>query len=113
MILGTWDRLRVDQVVANLLDNAIRFSASRPIEIIAGVDESNARIEIRDHGVGIPADRLEQIFDAFATTSEPNRRHFGLGLWIVRMILGSMRGKISVSSKVGEGTSFIVQLPRE
>jgi signal transduction histidine kinase len=109
---GNWDRMRLDQVIANLLANAAKHSSGNPIEVIVSADEAVARVEVRDYGVGIPPDKLETIFEPFETTALPNHGHFGLGLWVVSLIVRSMAGKVSVSSTEGEGSSFVVELPR-
>ena len=111
-ILGNWDWMRIDQIVANLVTNAVRYSRGLPIDVITGADDAYARIEVRDRGIGVPADRIGRIFEPFETTAGANVGHFGLGLWIVKLILNAMGGTISVSSKAGEGSSFIVELPR-
>jgi signal transduction histidine kinase len=109
---GNWDRMRLDQVIANLLANAAKHSNGNPIDVIVSADEAVARVEVRDCGVGIPADRLETIFESFETTALPNHGHFGMGLWVVSLIIRSMGGKVSVSSVEGQGSSFVVELPR-
>lgn len=112
-ILGNWDWMRIDQIVANVVANAVQYSRGLPIDVIADADESWARIEVRDRGVGIAPGRVERIFDPFETTARSNAGHFGLGLWIVKLILDAMGGRISVASKLGEGSSFVVELPRK
>jgi signal transduction histidine kinase len=112
-ILGNWDWMRIDQIVANLVANAVQYSRGLPIAVIADADESWARIEVRDRGVGIAPDRVERIFEPFETTAGANAGHFGLGLWIVKLILDAMGGRISVTSKLGEGSSFVIELPRK
>ena len=110
-MFGLWDRMRVEQVISNLLDNAIRFCNGQPIEIYCNADCATVYVEVRDHGAGIPATELERIFRPFQSAHIPSRCHPGLGLWIVRQALSSMGGSITVSSKVGEGSTFRVELP--
>jgi signal transduction histidine kinase len=112
-ILGNWDWMRIDQIVANLVANAVQYSRGLPIDVIAVAHDAYARIEVRDRGVGIAPDRMERIFEPFETTAGANVDHFGLGLWIVKLILNAMGGRISASSKVGQGSSFVVELPRK
>jgi len=109
---GNWDRMRLDQVIANLLANAAKHSDGKPIDVIVTGDELAARIEVRDRGVGIAADRLDSIFEPFETTGLQSDGNFGLGLWIVNLITRSMGGSVSVSSVEGEGSCFTVDLPR-
>jgi PAS domain S-box-containing protein len=113
-IVGEYDRLRLDQVLSNLLGNAIKFGPGRPIEIgLVSAPSGAARLVVRDHGIGISEEDQRRIFERFerAVTS----RHyggFGLGLWIVRQIVEAMGGTVSVASVPGEGATFTVDVPR-
>jgi signal transduction histidine kinase len=109
---GSWDRLRVEQVFRNLLSNAIRFGAGRPIEIVVDADHDFARVAVRDHGIGIAPDQQAKIFERFERGVERRSGGFGIGLWIVRNICVAMGGEVSVESTVGEGACFTVMLPR-
>jgi signal transduction histidine kinase len=109
---GVWDRLRVEQVCRNLLSNAIRFGAGRPIEIAVDADHDFATLEVRDHGIGIAADQQSKIFERFEQGVETRSGGFGIGLWIVRNICVAMGGTVSVESAVGDGACFTVLLPR-
>jgi signal transduction histidine kinase len=110
---GRWDRLRLDQIVTNLLSNAIKYGDGRPIEIALEGDERTARLVVRDHGIGIaPADQA-RIFQRFErAVSERHYGGFGLGLWITRQVVEAMGGSIQVVSRLGEGATFTVELPR-
>jgi PAS domain S-box-containing protein len=112
MATGSWDRLRVEQVVRNLLSNAIRFGAGRPIEVAVDADHDFASVAIRDHGIGIAADQQAKIFERFERGAERRSGGFGVGLWIVRNICAAMGGAVSVDSTLGEGACFTVMLPR-
>jgi signal transduction histidine kinase len=109
---GAWDRLRVEQVCRNLLSNAIRFGAGRPIEVAVDADHDFARVAVRDHGVGIAADHQSKIFERFERGVEQRTGGFGIGLWIVKNICVAMGGTVSVDSSLGEGACFTVMLPR-
>ena len=109
---GSWDRLRVEQVFRNLLSNAIRFGAGRPIDIAVDADHDFASVSIRDHGVGIAPDQQSKIFERFERGVEQRSGGFGIGLWIVRNICAAMGGVVSVESTLGEGACFTVMLPR-
>ena len=109
---GSWDRLRVEQVVRNLLSNAIRFGAGRPIEVAVDADHDFATVTIRDHGIGIAPDQQSKIFERFERGAEQRSGGFGIGLWIVRNICVAMGGAVSVDSTLGEGACFTVMLPR-
>jgi PAS domain S-box-containing protein len=109
---GVWDRLRVEQVCRNLLSNAIRFGAGRPIEVAVDADQDFASVAIRDHGVGIAPEQQSKIFERFERGVEQRSGGFGIGLWIVRNICVAMGGTVSVESILGEGACFTVMLPR-
>jgi signal transduction histidine kinase len=109
---GSWDRLRVEQVFRNLLSNAIRFGAGRPIEVAVDADHDFATVAIRDHGIGIAPDQQSKIFERFERGVEQRSGGFGIGLWIVRNICAAMGGAVSVESTLGEGACFTVMLPR-
>ncbi len=113
-VVGTWDRLRLDQVVTNLLSNAIKFGAGKPVELRLTADERRAVLTVRDHGIGIARDIQQRIFHPFARGV--SIRHYGglgLGLHIVRTIVDGLRGKVSVESEPGAGSLFRVELPRQ
>jgi len=109
---GSWDRLRVEQVFRNLLSNAIRFGAGRPIEIAVDADDDFARIAVRDHGIGVAPDQQAKIFERFEQGTKQRSGGFGIGLWIVRNICAAMGGAVSVESSIGDGACFTVMLPR-
>jgi PAS domain S-box-containing protein len=112
-IVGWWDRLRVDQICRNLLSNAIRFGAGRPIHVTVEADDADATLIVRDYGVGIPAHKQDVIFERFERGPENSRSGgFGIGLWVVRNLCAAMGGSVSVKSAVGFGSTFAVSLPR-
>jgi GAF domain-containing protein len=109
---------RLGQVFDNLLGNAIKFSpAGKTITVRAGRDGDFARVDVEDQGIGIPADKLDQIFDRFYQVDGSTTRRYagtGLGLAIVKSIVESHGGQIIVESAVGAGStfSFILPVPR-
>jgi signal transduction histidine kinase len=112
-IVGRWDRSRVDQIVTNLIANAIKFGAGKPIEVVLGEDVGMAWLSVRDHGIGIDPARQEWIFERFERAV--SNRHYGglgLGLYISRRIAEAHGGSIRVQSAPGAGATFIVELPR-
>jgi signal transduction histidine kinase len=109
---GVWDRLRVEQICRNLLSNAMRFGAGRPLEITVDADPDEATLSIRDHGIGISPEQQSKIFERFEQGGERRSGGFGVGLWIVRNICVAMGGAVSVQSSTGEGACFTVRLPR-
>lgn len=111
-VVGLWDPTRLGQVIENLLSNALKFGRGAPIEIRGEVRRGVARLAISDHGVGIPSERIPFIFDRFERAVSPE--HFGglgLGLYIVRELVGALGGRVEVESVEGEGATFTVELP--
>jgi PAS domain S-box-containing protein len=113
-IVGRWDRLRLDQVISNLLSNAMKYGGDRKLIRIAVADEDETvRLAITDHGLGISPEDQERIFERFERLISV--RHFGgfgLGLWIVRQIAEAHGGGVRVQSTPGEGSTFTVDVPR-
>jgi len=113
-VIGRWDRLRLEQVVTNLLSNALKYGASHPVELSVLQDGSTARLIVKDHGIGIAPESQARIFQRFErAVSERHYGGFGLGLWIVRQIVESLGGEIGVESFPGQGATFTVSLPLE
>jgi signal transduction histidine kinase len=111
-VVGRWDRLRLDQVITNLLANAIKYGARQPIDLRVERLAEGARLTVIDRGIGIaPADQ-GRIFERFErAVSDRHYGGLGLGLWISREIVEALRGSISVESAVGAGSTFVVTLP--
>ncbi len=109
------DREALSQAFNNLLDNAFKFSSSDgEVEVRIKKDRENAVIEVADKGIGIPQDELDKIFDKFYQGSNAIRQSAkgtGLGLTLVKHIAEAHGGKVSVRSKVGEGSTFSLTLP--
>lgn len=109
---GRWDRLRLEQVVANLLGNALKYGERKPVSIRLSLDGSRVGIQVADQGVGIAPRDQERIFDRFErAVSSNNYAGLGLGLWITRQIIEAMGGSIRVESALGAGATFTVDLP--
>lgn len=111
-VIGTWDRLRLDQVVTNLVSNAIKYAPGSTIELSLREVDQQAELVVKDGGPGIPEQDQRRIFEQFVQIAPKSHAGgFGLGLWIVRQILEAHDGSIRVSSLPGEGAMFTVTLP--
>ena len=111
-IVGWFDPARTEQVVSNLLTNAIKYGRGNPITVHVRKLNDHARLTIRDHGIGIAPEARGRIFGRFERAVS-NRHYggFGLGLWIVRQIVDASGGRIWFDSAPGEGSTFDVELP--
>ncbi len=112
-VTGTWDRLRVEQVITNLLVNALKYAPRVPIQVRVEGDDAHARVAVRDEGPGIPdADQARILRPFERATPEPGVGGLGLGLFIVREIVEAHGGVLTVRSAPGRGSTFVVDLPR-
>jgi signal transduction histidine kinase len=113
--LTAWaDPERLERVMSNLLENAVKFSDEGPINVDAARDGTITRIDVVDAGVGIPEEKLANIFSGPAPKSGPaTPLGTGLGLYITRRLVEAHGGSISVESEQGKGSTFTVTLPTE
>jgi two-component system, OmpR family, sensor kinase len=111
---GTWDQVAMEQIIDNLVSNAIKYGARRPIEVCAEDHGSHVRIRVRDRGPGISSDDRARIFARFerAVGLDERRSGFGVGLWVVGQLIEAMGGTIAVDDAQGGGSVFTVTLPR-
>jgi signal transduction histidine kinase len=108
---GFWDEFRIEQVVVNLLTNALRYGGGA-VEVSVHDEGCNVRIAVRDHGKGISPDFIERIFEPYergAKSGEP--KGLGLGLYISRQLAVSHGGQLTVESTPGQGATFSLTLP--
>lgn len=110
---GEWDRLRLEQVLANLLSNALKYGSGGSVDVTLEADADNARLSVRDEGIGISTEDIARIFGRFER-AVPARHYggLGLGLYITRQIVEAHGGQIRVTSTRGAGSTFTVELPR-
>ncbi len=111
-LVGLWDMQRLEQVVINLLTNALKYGAGRPVHLRLVAEGARARLTVRDEGIGISLEDQGRIFERFERAVSD--RHFGglgLGLFICRQILDALGGTISLRSAPGQGSTFEVTLP--
>ncbi len=109
------DRQRIEQVVSNLVGNAIKHSPDgTPVEIEAAADGEYVRVAVIDHGSGIEPKFLARLFEPFTQAGSDSSREsgLGLGLYIVRGLVEAMGGTIEANSRLGEGSEFVLRLPR-
>jgi two-component system, OmpR family, sensor kinase len=111
-VVGMWDRLAIEQVVENLLSNALKFGAGRPVTLTLRANSRVAQLTVRDQGIGISEEDRSRIFQRFER-AVARREHggFGVGLWLVNQLVVAMGGSIGIESAPGRGASFVVTLP--
>ena len=111
-VTGQWDEFRIEQVVSNLLTNALRYGARKPVDVSVYVEGGNAIIDVRDQGIGISEENQQRIFHQFERVAGSDVvSGLGLGLFISEQIIAAHNGAISVHSTLGEGALFRVSLP--
>ena len=106
------DRFRVRQVLQNLIDNALRHTERGEVAVTAAPHDRRVRLQVSDTGTGIAAEDLPHIFAPFRTGSR-GRTGSGLGLYIVKRFCETLGGEVSVTSTLGSGTRFTVDIPTE
>ncbi|MDB4987654.1 MAG: histidine kinase [Myxococcaceae bacterium] len=108
---GLWDRMRLEQVVSNLISNAIRYGNSQPIRVTVRNLGATAELLVADRGLGVAEADQERIFERFERAHRQYRSGFGVGLWMVRQLCEAMNGSVTIESRAGEGSTFRVTLP--
>jgi signal transduction histidine kinase/FixJ family two-component response regulator len=111
-VMGYWDALRITQIGTNLISNALKYGAGKPIEVTVEQSGERAVLTVCDRGIGIAAEDIGRIFELFERSGAA--KHFGglgLGLYITRQVVEAHGGTISVTSKPAEGACFVVNLP--
>ena len=112
-VIGVWDEFRIEQVIANLLTNALRYGARKPIEVRVYCEGGQASVEVRDQGIGITPENQKRIFQQFERVSANHAvAGLGLGLCISEQIVMAHGGRIEVESEEGKGSVFRVCLPQ-
>ena len=111
-VAGRFDAMRIEQLIANLIGNAIKYGAGQPVELRLSRHGQTARLEVRDGGIGIAAEAQARIFRRFERAV--SLRQFGglgLGLYISQQIVEAHGGTLAVASAPGQGSTFTVELP--
>ena len=111
-VIGVWDEFRIEQVISNLLTNALRYGARKPVTVKVFSDNGRACVEVTDQGIGITPENQKRIFQQFERVSANHAvAGLGLGLFISEQIVLAHGGQIEVESEVGQGSTFRVCLP--
>ncbi len=111
-VIGMFDKLRMEQIIINLISNAIRYGQNKPIIVAIQKHNSIGIITVKDEGIGIPVELQQLIFDRFGRgVSSQQFKGLGVGLYITSQIVKAHGGSIRVDSKVGKGATFIIELP--
>lgn len=111
-LVGSWDRLRIEQVMTNLLSNALKYAAGSPIYVHAERGKGEAAVEVLDRGPGIASEQLPHVFERFERAA--SKRHYGglgLGLYLARQIVEAHGGSIAAKNDPDGGARFTVRLP--
>ena len=113
-VVGSWDRSRLEQVVTNLISNAIKYGLGKPIALSVETVGDRVRIRVKDVGMGIPRADHSRVFQAFERLPTAERvGGLGLGLYIGRQIALAHGGTLTVESEPPHGSTFTLDLPRE
>jgi two-component system, OmpR family, sensor kinase len=111
-IVALCDRMAMEQILENLLSNAVRYGSGRPIEVALRRDGRMTELSVCDQGIGICEEDQARIFEHFYNLRRTSPKGgFGVGLWVTRQLIRSMEGEITVSSSPGKGSVFTVRLP--
>jgi signal transduction histidine kinase len=114
-LIGEWDKLRLEQVIINLITNVIKYSRSKSVNVSTELTHKNrVYIKVKDQGVGIAPDNVERIFQRFeraVSGRDKTISGLGLGLYIVRQIINAHGGTIQVESELGQGSTFVIDIP--
>lgn len=113
-VCGVWDRLALEQVLDNLISNALRYGDGKPIRIELNEEANEVEITVIDHGIGIAAEDRSRIFERFErAVGNATRGGFGIGLWLAHKLVQAHGGRLDVTSELGRGSTFRVRLPRQ
>jgi two-component system OmpR family sensor kinase len=111
-IVGLFDQTAVEEIVENLVSNAVKYGSGKPIHVALTRQDGEVCLQVQDHGLGISSRDQARVFERFErlVTDQPTSG-FGLGLWVVGQLVAAMGGAITIDSQPGTGSTFTVRLP--
>jgi signal transduction histidine kinase len=110
--VGAWDRLRLEQALTNLLANAIKYGAGKPIAVSVRRHGNDVMLQVRDHGPGVPEPELARLFRRFERASSiRNYGGLGLGLYFIQAIVDAHGGSVTAQNMPDGGARFQITLP--
>ncbi|APR80650.1 Sensory box histidine kinase [Minicystis rosea] len=113
-VIGRWDRLRVEQVITNVVSNAIKYGKGRPVRVTVEADGAVASVSFMDQGQGMSPELIQRLFMPFERgVAAGHYGGLGLGLYITAQIVRAHGGAVRIQSAVGEGSTVTIELPRE
>jgi signal transduction histidine kinase len=111
-VIGSWDKIRTEQIISNLIDNAIKYGAGKPVSVTLIKVQDQIQFTVLDSGKGISKQDQKNIFEKFKRVNSNNKvEGLGLGLYLTKKLVELHKGQITVKSSVGQGSSFTVTLP--
>ena len=111
-IIGSWDKIRIEQAISNFISNAIKYGNKKPIDVTMKKKKNNAEITVTDQGIGIVSDKQKSIFELFSRGVPAEKyKGLGVGLYITQKIIHAHGGRIEVKSKLNKGSEFKIILP--
>jgi len=111
-VIAVIDQLAVEEIIENLLSNALKFGIGSPVTLRLRSNGQSAQLDVQDHGIGVSADQQARLFGRFEqVVAQHGGVGFGIGLWVADRLVTAMGGRIAVSSRLGEGSTFTVAFP--
>ena len=112
-VVGSWDEMRLETLVTNLIANGLKYGEGRPVKVTVSGASGEATLTVQDQGIGIAPEDQKRIFERFGrAVSDRRYGGFGIGLWLVREIAQAHGGRVDLTSAAGSGSTFVVHLPK-